>query len=231
MKCQMLLLRLYTDNEYAIIVNPLPGEYKVKTIGTDNGGKYTIVADYIDIQGDMSAEESGVTEPGQFIENSLNLSTEDRIIEIESPDIMPPEAIISADILAKDLVITGLDDTSASTVTKAANTTIITDEAGNKTTLTFKKTWSGRTLTYARLMSIKYGTGAPVLSPPPSHTCGTPAPTPDPFQPDGYCRQNICSPRYLRQKEKQNDHNRTQEKYSYPNNCGKWARYNQTHHR
>ncbi|OGC80734.1 hypothetical protein A2943_02505 [Candidatus Adlerbacteria bacterium RIFCSPLOWO2_01_FULL_51_16] len=71
-----------TDNEYAVIVNPLPGEYRVKTIGTGNGGEYTIVADYIDTQGDVEAETSGITAPEQIIESTFTLSTANRALNI-----------------------------------------------------------------------------------------------------------------------------------------------------
>jgi hypothetical protein len=70
-----------TDNEYAVITNPLPGEYKIKTIGTGTGGHYSIVSDYIDTQGDINAESSGTTSPQQIIETSFTLSPNDRTLK------------------------------------------------------------------------------------------------------------------------------------------------------
>jgi hypothetical protein len=71
-----------TDNEYAVIVNPLPGTYTIKTIGTGNGGHFTIVGDYIDTLGNINAETSGTTTPGQIISNNFNLSGANRTFNI-----------------------------------------------------------------------------------------------------------------------------------------------------
>ncbi|MFA6526124.1 MAG: hypothetical protein WCT26_01775 [Candidatus Buchananbacteria bacterium] len=66
----------YSDDslmpEYAIIPNPIEGEYKVKVVGTDNGGAYTIDTNYITDATSTKAEYSGVILPGQ--EQSLNFS-------------------------------------------------------------------------------------------------------------------------------------------------------------
>ena len=47
----------------------------------------------------------------------------------------------------------------------AGTTTTITDAAGNTTTLTFKKTYTGKFLSYAKLASIKYNTEPTVALP------------------------------------------------------------------
>lgn len=64
----------YSDDsltpEFAIIPNPIEGEYEVKVVGTDNGGAYTIDANYITDATSTEAEYSGVILPGQ--EQSLN---------------------------------------------------------------------------------------------------------------------------------------------------------------
>ncbi len=81
------------------------------------------------------------------------------------PDLLPPEATISADVAARDLAVFGVDETSSTTVQKTATTTVVTDAAGNKTTLSFQKTYSGKLLTYAKLASVQYGASAPVVLP------------------------------------------------------------------
>ena len=81
-------------------------------------------------------------------------------------DKTPPEAIISASTSTKDLVVTGTDNLSTTTVIKTTSTaTTITDQAGNSTTLYFQKTFSGGFLTYAKLASIQYGTSTPIALP------------------------------------------------------------------
>jgi len=75
------------------------------------------------------------------------------------PDFVPPEAVISVSTSTKDISILGVDDVSpATTVTKTATTTTITDQSGNTTTLYFSKTFTNNLLTYARLTGINYGT-------------------------------------------------------------------------
>jgi pimeloyl-ACP methyl ester carboxylesterase len=81
------------------------------------------------------------------------------------PDLTPPEALFSADVISHDLAVTGVDDTSSTTVQKSATTIVITDQAGNKTTLTFQKTYSNNLLTLAKLTSIQYGNATPIALP------------------------------------------------------------------
>ncbi|MBX4192222.1 hypothetical protein KW798_01925, partial [Candidatus Parcubacteria bacterium] len=96
-----------TDHEYAIIPNPLPGEYKVKTVGTGNGGHYRIVVNYIDVNGFVESETNGTTTPAEVINNSVTLSTTGRtvqIVKVEAP--IPTLEELLAQLKAK---IQGLD--------------------------------------------------------------------------------------------------------------------------
>ena len=79
-------------------------------------------------------------------------------------DKTAPEAVISAATSTQDLVVVGTDNLSSTTVTKTGTSTTIIDQAGNKTTLTFAKIYSGKVLTYARLSSIQYGSTPILLS-------------------------------------------------------------------
>jgi pimeloyl-ACP methyl ester carboxylesterase len=81
------------------------------------------------------------------------------------PDLVSPEAILSGDLVAHDLSISGIDDTSSTTIVRSATTTTITDAAGNKTTLAFSKTYSSKLLTYAKVLSVRYGSAAPTQLP------------------------------------------------------------------
>ena len=76
-------------------------------------------------------------------------------------DWSPPEAMISVDSLGRDVLTIGIDSLSSTTVIKTATTTTIADQAGNSTTLKWKKQYSGTFLTRANLTSIQYGTSSP----------------------------------------------------------------------
>lgn len=81
------------------------------------------------------------------------------------PDLVAPEVILSGDLVAHDVSINGIDETSSTTIVRSATTTTITDAAGNKTTLTFSKTYSSKLLTYAKIVSVQYGSAAPIKLP------------------------------------------------------------------
>ncbi|HFC11120.1 MAG TPA: hypothetical protein ENJ75_02985 [Candidatus Kaiserbacteria bacterium] len=55
------------------------------------------------------------------------------------PDIIPPEAIIGFSTSTKSIQITGIDETSSTTVTSTATSTTITDQAGNWLTIATAK--------------------------------------------------------------------------------------------
>ncbi len=81
------------------------------------------------------------------------------------PDLVAPEVMLSGGLVAHDVSINGIDDTFSTTIVKSATTTTITDAAGNKTTLTFSKTYSSKLLTYAKIVSVQYGSAAPIKLP------------------------------------------------------------------
>ncbi len=78
-----------TDDEYAVIVNPLPGTYSVKTLGTGGGGEYTIVTDYITNATSTEAEITGSTTPTQVIGHTVTLSSTSTVVTI-TKDVPPP---------------------------------------------------------------------------------------------------------------------------------------------
>lgn len=65
-----------TDNEYITIPNPLDGEYKIITQGTDNGGKYTIVAGYASDESLTMQEEKSYTLAGDFEEITVSVDNQ-----------------------------------------------------------------------------------------------------------------------------------------------------------
>jgi hypothetical protein len=80
-------------------------------------------------------------------------------------DKTAPEANLVVSTGVKDLLVTGIDSLSTTTVAKTSTTTTITDQAGNTTKLVFQKTFSGALLTLAQLVSVQYGSSAPVKLP------------------------------------------------------------------
>ncbi|MBI2004886.1 hypothetical protein HYS79_01840 [Patescibacteria group bacterium] len=86
-----------SDNEYAIIPNPLPGEYKVETVGTGGGGEYTIVSSYSNLATTTQTELTGATTPGEVIDHTLALSptTTTVIITIDTPpqEVTPKKCV------------------------------------------------------------------------------------------------------------------------------------------
>ncbi len=76
-----------TEDEYAIILNPLPGTYKVETVGTGSG-TYTIVADYAGPATTTSAEISGTTTLGK--DTSYNLFVSSTSTQISITENVPP---------------------------------------------------------------------------------------------------------------------------------------------
>jgi pimeloyl-ACP methyl ester carboxylesterase len=70
------------ENEYAIILNPLPGEYEVNTIGTEEG-EYTIAVDYSNLATTTRAEVRGIAVLGEVIEHTATVSATSTDIEIE----------------------------------------------------------------------------------------------------------------------------------------------------
>lgn len=83
-------------------------------------------------------------------------------VETFVPDNTPPEAVISVDPITKDLKVVGVDETSSTTVAKiASGAYVITDAASNTTKLLFQKNYSGKLLSYAKLIGVQYN-NAPI---------------------------------------------------------------------
>ncbi len=125
--------------------------FSIDGSATSTGKTASLTAEGTHIVRYYSIDNSGNQEP-------LNVVT----IKI---DKTPPEANIVVSTSNKDLLITGLDALSSTTVTKTTTSTNITDQAGNSTKLVFQKTFSGAFLTLAKLASIQYGTSTPIKLP------------------------------------------------------------------
>lgn len=95
-----------TDTEYAVILNPLPGQYKVETIGTGNGGSYTIVADYGDAATTTSVEVVGTSTPGTVVPYTFIVSATSTSISLPLPPIAtstPTTSLITPDTCTRDI--------------------------------------------------------------------------------------------------------------------------------
>jgi hypothetical protein len=60
-----------TNEEYITIPNPLDGEYKIELQGTNNGGNYGVVTNYISDDNNVSKEYSGTIAPGEIQETTI----------------------------------------------------------------------------------------------------------------------------------------------------------------
>jgi pimeloyl-ACP methyl ester carboxylesterase len=91
-----------TDNEYAVIPNPLPGEYKVETIGTGSGGAYTIATAFANEATTSALFVTGTSTP-QAIE------TRTFILSATSSSItLPPPPVATTTSLTPDSCVTDL---------------------------------------------------------------------------------------------------------------------------
>jgi hypothetical protein len=79
-----------SDNEYAVILNPVPGNYRITTVGTDNGGPYTMVAIYSDEATTTTAEVAGTTTPAQIIDHIFALPASSTAITLSIVTPPPP---------------------------------------------------------------------------------------------------------------------------------------------
>src|SRR3989344_822650 len=88
-----------TETEFITILNPLDGEYKVYTEGT-NAGTYTVEADYISEATTTGAVYTGNTSLGLVTELTLKVNNENpQALEIMPPDTTPPTiTIVSPEI-------------------------------------------------------------------------------------------------------------------------------------
>lgn len=113
------------EHEYALILDPLPGQYKVDTIGTGVGA-YTVAAGRIDQATTSTSFVSGTTSLNQIISNTLLLSSTSTTIALIPP---PPIA------------------TSTPTTTLLTPDTCIKD-----TTAAYKAKWIGKKTVYEKLV-------------------------------------------------------------------------------
>jgi pimeloyl-ACP methyl ester carboxylesterase len=78
-----------TDNELVTILNPLDGEYKVKALGTGEGGEYTVSVGYISDEELIERDYTAETVSNQETDLNLlidNANPENTSIEAASPD-------------------------------------------------------------------------------------------------------------------------------------------------
>ncbi|MBI5729243.1 MAG: hypothetical protein HY983_03340 [Candidatus Magasanikbacteria bacterium] len=84
-----------TDDEYITIPNPLDGEYKVETIGTGNGGEYTVAAGYISDDVLVSKDFQANTLPNMVSELKIDInSSTPQNLRVTPTDNVPPEITI-----------------------------------------------------------------------------------------------------------------------------------------
>jgi hypothetical protein len=72
------------EHEYVLITDPLPGQYKVETIGTGSGA-YTVAAGRIDQATTTASIVSGTTTVNQIISNTLFVSSTSTVITLIPP--------------------------------------------------------------------------------------------------------------------------------------------------
>jgi len=127
----------------------------------DNGSTWLIYSSKSPI---VINKEGTTTVVYYSVDNAGNKEAENKLkIKI---DKTPPEAKISVDLSAKDLLVTGVDNLSPTTVSKdSSGNYIITDQAGHTTKLIFSKTYAGKILTYAKLTGIQYDNNPTVKLP------------------------------------------------------------------
>mgnify|MGYP001571765881 CR=1 FL=1 len=66
-----------TDNEFITIPNPVDGEYKVITQGTDNGGDYTVAVGFINNNAYIDKDIKGHILPGMITGIDINVDNND----------------------------------------------------------------------------------------------------------------------------------------------------------
>jgi len=92
------------EHEYVIILDPLPGEYKVKTVGTGSGS-YTIATGYGDSATTSESLVSGTTTVDQIIENTLTVASTSTtvVIEEDTPPPSPPAEEVTPKTCVEDM--------------------------------------------------------------------------------------------------------------------------------
>jgi len=90
-------------------------------------------------------------------DGTTDITLAPRLNGVVTVDVVPPEAIISANPATGDLSVVGIDDASQTSVAKTNSGATITDEAGNTMTLGIEKVYAGKVLIRAKLSSVTYG--------------------------------------------------------------------------
>lgn len=89
-----------TEYEFAVVLDPLPGEYKVKTVGTGTGA-YTIATSYMDTATTSDALLRGNTVTGQTNESILTLSSTTTYATLK--EVGPPPVALTPDTCIQEL--------------------------------------------------------------------------------------------------------------------------------
>ena len=94
-----------TDNEYAIIPNPIPGEYKVAVIGTGNGGSYNIAVEYADTGTSSEIIITGTSTPVSQQDYNFIVSATSTSISLPPPvaTSTPTSTVITPDTCIQDI--------------------------------------------------------------------------------------------------------------------------------
>lgn len=108
-----------TDNEYLTIPNPLDGEYRIETQGTDSGG-YTVAVGYLGDDVSVEREFTATTAPGLIANLDVAINnTDPEQMEITPEDITPPQITINSpqhrDYLRSEILPIEVDITDAET--------------------------------------------------------------------------------------------------------------------
>ena len=134
-----------TDDEYVTIPDPLYGEYKIETIGTGNGGEYTLQATSITDSGVSEGSFTGVTLPDLQESVSFDVSSDTTSpLTITTDDKEPPKITITSPIQGSyehsqtiQVIATSTDNTGVATSTVSFGGRLIANES--KVDLFFEK--------------------------------------------------------------------------------------------
>jgi pimeloyl-ACP methyl ester carboxylesterase len=87
-----------SDTEFATILNPIDGEYKIELQGTGEGGEYKLSASVISDEEEIDKEFTGTIAPNQTEEFKLDYTeeSENPIGELEPEDTIAPTVVINA---------------------------------------------------------------------------------------------------------------------------------------
>lgn len=106
-----------TETEYITILNPLDGEYRIFTEGTDTGA-YTVETNFISDATTTESSFMGKTVSGLVTEFSLPFDTENPILEIEPVDTIAPTITIPSpqaqDYLRSETIVVDVTATDES---------------------------------------------------------------------------------------------------------------------